>query len=132
MKLTLILRRSLLLLLLAALVFPGGSWVFRLSVGQESAVTEDVAVSPLVMDDMPCGGDMDEELPSPGPSLEEPCDEGCCQQPSCDLSACISTGVIPSLAWLSSTLPAATVMFTWATAEIPSQLIETQIRPPIA
>lgn len=121
------LRRSVLLLLVAAFLLPGGNWPFR-EAGQHAAPE----AAAMAMDDMPCGEAMGMKMPPPEPDHGDPCDKGCCPQSSCDFSACLATGVLPSLAWMPTALPAASLVFAWHTAEPPARPTETALRPPIA
>ena len=121
------LRQSVLLLLVAAFLLPGGNWPFRETGRHEAPAAEAVA-----MDGMPCEEAMGMKMPPPEPDRGDPCDQGCCPQSSCDFSACLATGVLPSLAWMPIALPAASLVFAWHTAEPPARPLETTLRPPIA
>lgn len=121
------LRQSVLLILVAAFLLPGGNWPFREAGRHEASAAESVA-----MGDMPCDEAMGMEMPPPEPDRGEPCDKGCCPQSSCDFSACLATGVLPALAWMPTALPDAPFAFAWRTAEPTVRPVETALRPPIA
>jgi hypothetical protein len=121
------LRRSVLLLLVAAFLLPGGNWPFR-----EAGQHEASAAEAMTMGGMPCDEVMGMKTPPPEPDHGDPCDKDCCPQSFCDFSACLATGVLPSFAWMPPALPAASLVFVWHTAEPPVRPLETALRPPIA
>jgi hypothetical protein len=127
MRLPSFLHQSVLLLLLATFLMPGGNWPLG-----EAKQHAEPAAEEMAMGDMPCGEAMGMKKPLPRPNSGDPCEQGCCPQPSCELSACLSTGVLPSLAWLPPALPAASTIFAWHTAEPHVRPVDTVLRPPIA
>jgi hypothetical protein len=127
MGLSFLRHQSILLLLLATFLMLGGTWPFR-----EVEQHAEPAAEEMAMGDMPCGQAMGMKKPTPKPDSVDPCEQGCCPQSSCDFSACLSTGVLPSLAWLPPALPATSITFAWHTAEPPVRPIDTALRPPIA
>lgn len=127
MRFTQPLRQFLLLLLVAAFLLPGSNWPVRGAESREAA--EPVA---MTMGDMPCDEAMGTEEMPPKAAQGDPCDQGCCPQTSCDFAACLATGVLPSLAWIPSALPAVSLAFAWHSAAPPARPLETALRPPIA
>ncbi|MFI4970278.1 MAG: hypothetical protein ACHP7D_08715 [Lysobacterales bacterium] len=61
-----------------------------------------------------------------------PCKKGCCPRATCDLSACISTGVLPQVASLPGAMPPVPFAFPCPSTAPPASLIDTPLRPPIA
>lgn len=120
------LRQAVLVLLATAFLLPGGNWPFREGKQHVEPVAEAMA-----MGDMPCGEAMGMKKPEPKPDPGDPCGQGCCPQSSCDFSACLATGVLPSFAALPAALPAASLVFAWHTAEPAVRPLETALRPPI-
>ena len=127
MRLPSFLHQSVLLLLLAAFLMPGGNWPFREGKQHAGPAAEEMA-----MGDMPCGEAMGMKKPEPKPDPGDPCEQGCCPQASCDFAACLATGVLPSFAWLPPALPVSSIVFAWHTGEPPVRPTETALRPPIA
>jgi hypothetical protein len=122
MTLSPVIRRALHLFLVAALILPGSLWPARATVSLVDSATVAAAI------DMPCG----KAMPAPSKSHDgQPCEDGCCPQPTCDLSACVGTGVLPQLASLPSVLPPVPLVFSWRITPPPSQLLDTPLRPPI-
>ena len=123
MSLTPVARRALHLFLVAALILPGSVWPAR------AAMSALDAAKAVVDTGMPCH----DTMPAPSkPHGGQPCEDGCCPQPTCDLSACMATGVLPQLASLSPALPPAPLVFSWRANPPPSRLLDTPLRPPIA
>ncbi len=113
------LRRALHLLLVAALLLPSGAWTAR-----ALAATDAAALAT-----MPCHDGMAAAEP---PAAGAPCDEGCCPQPDCDLSACLATACLPRLVGVSGVRPPLPLAFPWRLDAPPSQPIDALLRPPIA
>src|SRR5687768_468583 len=115
-------RRLLHLPLIAALIAPGSA--SSMHVDEAAAAT--TAEAPA----MPChGGDM---AAVPEPVAEPPCDDGCCPEPNCDVSLCLSTALVPAMTTLPASLPGSTITFAWTVAGLPSDATGTLLRPPIA
>ena len=123
MTLPFVARRALHLLLVAALILPGSVWPAR------AAVSILDAAAAAVASEMPCH----DAMPAPSkPHNGEPCEDGCCPQPTCDISACVGTGLLPQFASLPAAMPPVPLTFSWRATPPPSRLIDTPLRPPIA
>jgi hypothetical protein len=73
--------------------------------------------------------DMDMAQPT---TPHKQCQEGCCPQQTCDLSACIATGCLPRFASLPTVKLVVPFTFSWRSIAPPTRLVETPLRPPIA
>lgn len=127
MRLPSFLHQSVLLILLAVFLVPGGDWPLREAKPHAEPVAEEMA-----MGDMPCGEAMGMKQPAPKPDPGDPCQQGCCPLAFCDFAACLATGVLPPFAWLPPALPVSSIIFAWHTSEPLNWPAETALRPPIA
>jgi hypothetical protein len=110
-------RQAVHLLLATSLIVSGGLW----PVGN---VAEAASAGPAT--GMPC-----HEGAVATPSAH-PCNNGCCPQSSCDPSACIASACPPQVLILPGVLPPARLQVGWHVHGLPSRLIDTPLRPPIA
>lgn len=121
------LRQFLVLLLVAAFLLPGSNWLVR----EKETLAAGTPMA-MMMDGMPCDEAGGSDDTPPAVEHADPCDSGCCAETFCALTACVSTGVLPSFAWLPSELPARALAFVWYSAPAPVRPAETVLRPPIA
>ena len=120
-------RITLHLLLLVSLLFQTGGWQAWAATASHDIA---VATSAPMTAAMPCDDRMSKEEPR---TSEPPCEQGCCPQPTCDLSACITTGLLPRFASLpAATMPPVPFVFPWHSGQPTSWPIDTLLRPPIA
>lgn len=126
MPFSVILRLTLQLWLIAALVLPGAiAW-------PEAAIHAPVAAQATAMDDM-TGMPCDEgATPLPIEHSKQPCEQGCCPYSSCDFSACLATACLPHLPALLAKAPAVLFVIPWNLGSAPRALPERLLRPPIA
>lgn len=110
-------RLSLQLLLATSLIVSGGLW----PVGNVSD-----AASATAATGMPC------HEAARATSDIHPCDNGCCPQSSCDPSACVATACPPQIMILPAVMAPVALQTGWYTHALPSRLIDTPLRPPIA
>jgi hypothetical protein len=131
------------MLLIAALVLSGNDRLVRsmptadlapVATGASGMAMPDVVMPDMAMPDMAMGKmPCDDGMPAPpGKDQGDPCEQGCCTQPTCDVSACLATGLLPSFAPLPAALCAVSKTFAWHSAEAPSWPLDTLLRPPIA
>jgi hypothetical protein len=114
-------RVALHLLLIVSLVLPGIAMPARAATQAWQAVAASTAMA---------GHDgMDMAQPTTPPKH---CQEGCCPQQTCDLSACIATGCLPRFASLPAVKLVVPFTFSWRSIRPPTRLVETPLRPPIA
>jgi len=121
MSFLMIARSALHLLLALSLVLPVSLWPAQTIMTQADAVT-DVAGMPC-HDALPMAAKTDSG---------QPCEEGCCPQSTCDLSACLATALLPQFARLHGAMPSVPLAFPWHTSAPPPRSIDTPLRPPIA
>ena len=88
---------------------------------QEAAASQMAAA----MADMPCA-----DMEMPAATDDMPCD--CCTPASCDLSACLGIACLPELPRQVAGIPQATIPTLWNAPALPTRLIDTPLRPPIA
>jgi hypothetical protein len=108
------------LLLIVSLVLPGIAMPAR-------AATQAWQAASVAMATGHDGMDMTQPAPH-----EKHCQEGCCPQQTCDLSACIATGCLPRFAGLPTVKLVVPFTFSWRSITPPTRLVETPLRPPIA
>jgi hypothetical protein len=114
-------RVALHLLLIVSLVLPGIAMPARAATQAWQAVAASTAMA---------GHDgMDMAQPT---TPHKHCQEGCCPQQTCDLSACIATGCLPRFASLPTVKMVVPFTFSWRSIRPPTRLFETPLRPPIA
>jgi hypothetical protein len=112
-------RVALHVLLMVSLVLPGIAMPARAA----AQVWQAAAASTTTMAD---GMEMAQQAP------HKHCQEGCCPQQTCDLSACIATGCLPRFASLPTVKLVVPFTFSWRSIAPPTRLVETPLRPPIA
>lgn len=77
----------------------------------------------MAMDGMPCH-DM-----AP-PSKPDPC-EGC-QPATCDMAACLASACLPPMIRLAAMPMPGAVVIPWRSVDVPTERVDTLLRPPIA
>ncbi|MBU8974781.1 hypothetical protein JI752_001370 [Lysobacter sp. MMG2] len=111
------------LLLMAFLAVPGLMAPARLLTDAMQAAGSPASAEFVEHSDDPCGA-------MNASAKQKPCD--CCVSRTCDLSACLATGLLPELPRVVAAIPVAVDVGLWRQPPVLTGVIEAPFRPPIA
>jgi hypothetical protein len=77
----------------------------------------------MAMDDMPCHDMV-------APAQPDPCKD--CQPATCDMAACLASACLPPMIRLVAMPSPGTVVIPWRSMDVPTERVDTLLRPPIA